>query len=166
MIKSKKNKWLGSVLLLIVFLIVTLIVSQIIIVLLAKSHISRNQDLLQNGPWCTEGIWKNSEANFYLVSLYKDSETFTEVTAYVHVNGVWEVLSAHIRSGANTVVFLDSDGNTQITAEAVLNDDKSLTLSQVQYGEDFEGVITTEWHLIVYSREKQAEDLPFPVNPT
>lgn len=146
--------------------VVALVVSQIVIVLLAKSHSSRNEDLLKNGPWSTEGIWKDSEEIFYLVSFYNESEIFTEVTAYVHVNGVWKVLSAHIRSGTNTVSFLDSDGNTQITAKALLNDDESLILSQVQYSEDFEGVTTAEWQLIGYSWEEQGGQLPFQVDPT
>lgn len=165
MLMCKKKKWLCGILLAVVIISVVLVVSQIAIVLLAKSHSSRNEDLLKNGPWSMEGVWKNSEEIFYLVSLHNESEIFTEVTAYIHVNGLWKVLSAHIRSGTNTVSFLDSDGNTQITAKALLNDDGSLTLSQVQYSEDFEGVTTAEWQLIGYSWEEQGEQLPFKVNP-
>ena len=161
--KAKIRKWLHGFLLVLAFLLVVFIVLQIVAVLYAEAYRAQARYMLQNGPLCNEGMWKDSEENFYLVSLYTESDTFTEVTAYVCVDGIWKAFRADVNQGTNIISFTDSDGYSQIKANAILNDDKYLTLSKVRYSEDFEGVTTQEWQLIGYSWEEQGEQLPFEV---
>ena len=159
--KAKKRKWLHGFLLVLALLLVVFIVLQIVAVLYAEAYRAKTQYMLQNGPFCNEGVWKDPEGNFYLISIYTESETFTEVTAFVYVDGEWEALRADVNQGTNIISFTDSNGYPQIKANALLNDDKSLTLSKVRYSEDFGGVSTAEWQLIGYSWEELGEQLPF-----
>jgi hypothetical protein len=161
--KAKKRKWLHGFLLVLALLLVVFIVLQIAAVLYAEAYRAQTRYMLQNGPFCNEGIWKDPEGDFYLVSLYTESETFTEVTAYVRIDGIWKALRADVNQGTNIISFTDSNGYPQMKANALLNDDKSLTLSKVRYSEDFGGVATAEWKLIGYSWEELGEQLPFEV---
>ena len=100
----KKNKGLR------VFLIILLIIAiAIVAVLYAEAYRAKTQYMLQNGPFCNEGVWKDPEGKFYLISLYTESETFTDVTAYVCVDGEWEALRADVNQGTNIISFTDGE---------------------------------------------------------
>lgn len=155
----KKSYCLRSFLIVIIVLTIVLTIALTAIASLIKSRRIKENDLLQNGPWSVEGIWKNSEENFYLISSYKNSAEFTEVTAYICIDGVWKALESNIGYGT-TIIFLDSDGNIQITAKATLND-QILTLSQMKNEQAFKDIYTQKIELHRYLWEEQGEQLPF-----
>ena len=161
--KIKNRKWILVTLVILAIIVISIIAANIIIVSIAKSNSSRNANLLQNGPWGDEGLWKDSDSTFYLISTNKDSNSYAEVTAYIWVNGKWESLGAHLRQSSNVVSFENTEGNVQITAKANLNN-QTLTLSDIESNENFDSVDDKEWVLTKYTWDEHGEQLPFDVH--
>ena len=135
--KIKNRKWILVTLVILAIIVISIIAANIIIVSIAKSNSSRNANLLQNGPWGDEGLWKDSDSSLYLICSKTESEPYAEVTAYVFVKDNWESFTAHLRN--NIISFEDSEGNVQFTAKALLTN-QSLTLSQFEFKKDFAGI--------------------------
>ena len=163
--KIKNRKWILVSFVVLAIVVISIVAANIIIVSIAKSNSNRNANLLQNGPWSNEGIWKNSDSTFYLICKNENSNSFAEVTAYVLVNGNWKSLNTHLRQRSNIISFENTEGNVQITAKANLNN-QTLTLSDIEFNESFNGVDKKELTLNKYTWDELGEQLPFNLHQT
>ena len=83
--KVKNRKWILVTFIVLAIVVISIVAANIIIVSITKSNSNRNANLLQNGPWSDEGIWKDSDSSLYLICSKTESEPYAEVTAYVFV---------------------------------------------------------------------------------